>query len=266
MQHQRPPPPDAAIRATEGISGIGIDVAGSTHMTTRILCLLPVRNGAEHLQAYFDNVRRFASGIVALDDGSTDQTLDLLHREALVLQVLRNPRRRSCAGWNDAENRQRLLDASAGHAPDWIVWLDADELIAEPDLPLLRTLISEIANPGHAYAFEVLRMIGDLTHFDQHRLWVYRLFGFQAGQRLPAARLHFQPIPDDISREHTHRTIIRILHKGGMTPQARRARFLKYREADPGKIWQATYANLLAGPGHLWSLRAHPKDAVIVIE
>ncbi|KUY47742.1 hypothetical protein WS48_17650 [Burkholderia sp. RF7-non_BP1] len=83
MQHQRLPPPDVAIRAAEGISGSGIDVAGSTDMTTRILCLLPVRNGAEHLQAYLDNVRLFASGIVALNDGSTDQALDLLSREAL---------------------------------------------------------------------------------------------------------------------------------------------------------------------------------------
>lgn len=234
-------------------------------MQLRIVCLLPVRNGSGDLLDYFENVREFASGIIALDDGSIDSTLELLLKEPLVLDVLTNPRRPSSAGWNDAENRQRLLSACERYAPDWILWLDADELIAPSDIPLLRSLISDIARPESAYAFEVLRMIGDLKHFDKNKLWVFRLFPFSPGQRLPTARLHFQPIPTDITRERQYKTVIRILHKGGITSVARRARFRKYQEADPKMDWQDDYRQLLDAPGHLWELRPHHAGTAIVI-
>lgn len=234
-------------------------------MKKRIICLLPARNAAAHLLGYLENVRHFADGVVALDDGSTDDTAAMLTCSSIVLEVLSNPKRRTYAGWDDAQNRQKLLDASARHAPDWIIWLDSDELIAPPDIPLLRTLISDIVVSGHAYGFEVLRMIGDLQHFDLNKLWVYRMFAFAVGQQLPRSKLHFQPIPTDILPQRRHPTIIRILHRCGMSTKDRRARFDKYRQADPRREWQSSYSNLLAAPGHLWKLRSHPPEADILI-
>jgi len=232
---------------------------------SRLLCLLPVRNGGRHLAEYFENVRQFAYGIVALDDGSTDQTADLLQSESLVLEVLFNPRRESYEGWNDSENRQRLLNASWKFKPDWVLWLDADEVIAQCDVPLLCSLVTSVATPKLIYGFEVLRMIADLAHFDRCGLWVYRLFAYSRGQQLPVARLHFRPIPVNTPTENLRRTIIRILHKAGMTSEDRRARFLKYQQADPRRQWQPTYGDLLSAPTHLWKVRPHPQDADIVL-
>jgi glycosyltransferase involved in cell wall biosynthesis len=234
-------------------------------MNKTVICLLPARNAAEYLHAYFENVRHFADGVLALDDGSTDLTASILKRTSLVLKVLSNPKRETYAGWDDAQNRQRLLTACGLFAPAWVIWLDADELIAPPDIPLLQRLISDIAQHGHAYAFEVLRMIGDLGHFDLSKLWVYRFFAFGEGQHLPTSRLHFRPIPTDIPLERQHRTIIRILHRSSVTAKARRARFEKYCQADPDRIWQPSYGNLLAAPGHKWELRPHPEEMDILL-
>ena len=68
---------------------------------------------------------RFADLVVALDDGSTDDTRAVLEAHPLVHTVLTNPRRDGYAGWDDAANRNRLL--GAGARPSWIMSLDADE-------------------------------------------------------------------------------------------------------------------------------------------
>jgi glycosyltransferase involved in cell wall biosynthesis len=104
-------------------------------MPFRIIAALPVRNGKNDLPAYFKSVSRFADGVVALDDGSTDATLQILHRENLVLEVLRNPRRESYIGWNDSENRSRLLDLCGKHKADWIFFLDGSHK-ASPTSPV----------------------------------------------------------------------------------------------------------------------------------
>jgi hypothetical protein len=49
-------------------------------MSTRLVLLLPVRNGAADLPGYFA-AAPFADAIVALDDGSTDETRTILEAE-----------------------------------------------------------------------------------------------------------------------------------------------------------------------------------------
>lgn len=127
----------------------------------RLMCLLPVRNGAVFLPRYFDCVRTFCSGIIALDDGSTDNTGVLLKAEPMVKALLTNCPRPSYKGWNDSQNRQRLLDACADFSPEWVIWIDADEVIPASDIPLLMHFIDTDARPEQVYGFEVLRMIGD---------------------------------------------------------------------------------------------------------
>src|SRR2546421_582094 len=91
-----------------------------------LACLLPARNCAADLVGYFESVARFADAVVALDDGSTDDTAELLAAQPLVRVVLRNPRRASYAGWDDAANRNRLLTAAADLRPPFIISIDAD--------------------------------------------------------------------------------------------------------------------------------------------
>jgi glycosyltransferase involved in cell wall biosynthesis len=231
-----------------------------------IYCLLPVRNGESYLPGYFDNIRRFCDGVIALDDGSTDTTYSLLAAEPLVKLILRNPVRAGYAGWDDAANRRRLLHECELLAPDWIIWLDADELILECDIPYLLRLICSAPWNEHAYGFEVLRMMDGLGHFDKHQLWVYRLFPFRRGHSLPVGKLHFDPIPLEIPRQHWKRTRLRIAHLSGMTAALRRARYDKYLACDPGGQWQASYEQLLDPPGYLWPVRSLPADVDIVLD
>jgi glycosyltransferase involved in cell wall biosynthesis len=213
-----------------------------------LVCLLPVRNGEQDLPGYFESVARFADAIVALDDGSTDRTRQLLDECPLVRTVIDTPRRTTYEGWDDAGNRNRLLEAAAALEPTWILSLDADERIPADDALALREFVDHEALPGCAYGFQVFRMWQDIEHFETEGLWVYRLFAFEPGQEFPGQRLHFVPIPTSIPRELWLRTTVRIQHLGSVTESRRQARFEKYRQADPGNEFQHSYQDLLSLP------------------
>lgn len=226
--------------------------------TPTIACLLPARNAAGYLPGWLENVRGFTDLVVALDDGSTDETAELLEADPHVVELLRNPRRDSYEGWDDAENRQRLLDAVAPHKPGWILWLDADERLDPGDAAALRDFVaSNGARPGHAYGLRVYRMIDDEDHYDQATLWAYRLFAWEPDQVLPERKLHLVPIPESIPRDQWLRTTLRIKHLSSLDAGRRQARFEKYRHADPDLAYQADYEALLDEPGsrHEWPSR-----------
>lgn len=238
---------------------------GSHSIRPKLACLLPVRNGQDEIPGYLDSVRRFADGVLALDDGSTDSTAALLGSADGVELIHSEPPRSSYAGWDDRRNRQTLLDAARQRGFDWVLYLDADERISADDAPAIRSLVDSAADPDHAYGFRVFGMTGG-DSFDRAGLWVYRLFATTAGGNLPDRRLHLVPVPTSLEPEDWIRTTVRIQHFGGSTPERRLARAAKYDEADPDRKWQASYANLTrsAGPARSW--RTRPEGLPILAE
>lgn len=214
-------------------------------MPPRVVCLLPVRDAATDLPGFFASAALVCDAVVALDDGSTDATPALLAAQPLVARLLTNPVRPDYRGWDDAANRNRLLDAAADLAPDWILSLDADERIDPGDAAALRDFLATDALPGCAYGFRHVPMRGDPAHHLPWFQWVYRLFAYAPGQRFPDRRLHFAPVPTAIPRARWIRTTLRIQHFGGATTERRIARFEKYLEADPDRIYQDDYTHLL---------------------
>lgn len=223
----------------------------------RLLVLLPVRNGATDLDRWFASVEQFADGVIALDDGSTDSTLERLRSHPLVLEVLTHPVRQAYEGWDDALNRQRLLEAAQAHAPDWILSLDVDEALHPEDAAALRTFVDRDALEGFAFGLQIFRMVDDELHYDPRGLWIYRLFSYEPGQRFPQRKLHFVPVPTSIPRRRWLRTTLRVQHFGSLTPERRAHRYAKYEEVDPQVVFQDTYEHLLDAPGEvrIWPAR-----------
>jgi glycosyltransferase involved in cell wall biosynthesis len=82
-------------------------------------------------------------------------------------------------------------------------------------------------------------------------MWAGRLFPFEQGQRFPADRFHFVPIPTTIPRDRWVRSTVRIQHLAGLDEARRRQRFDKYRAVDPERRFQESYEHLLDAPGRL---------------
>jgi glycosyltransferase involved in cell wall biosynthesis len=228
--------------------------------------MVPARNAAHDLPGFLESVERFADAVVALDDGSIDDTAAILEQHPLVHTVLRNPRRETYHGWDDGANRNRLLDAAAALEPTWLLFLDADERIPDDDAAALREFLATDALPGFAYGMRCYRMIGDPEHYDHADLWVYRLFAHAPGQQVPDQRLHFVPIPTAIPRSRWVRTTIRIQHLASLSEQHRQARFAKYREADPDGEFQSDYQNLLRAPATLLPFPPRPRGLPVLLD
>lgn len=256
-------PPDGLLGLTPVIGDVARALAGDERPL--IAALLPVRNGERDLPGWFASAADVADVVVALDDGSTDDTRAILESEPLVRVLLTRPVRPDHAGWDDAANRRLLLDAAAELRPRWILWLDADERLDPDDAAALREFVESGAPPGNAYGFQVHRMVDDEDHFDRDDLWVYRLFAWEPGLRFPQERLHFVPVPEQIPRERWVRTTVRIKHLAGITDERRRARFQKYREADPQLEFQDDYGDLLETPDEPSVWIARPPDLPILI-
>jgi glycosyltransferase involved in cell wall biosynthesis len=230
-----------------------------------LVCLLPARNAAPDLPGWFESVERCADAVIALDDGSTDDTRGILAAHPLVRRLLTNPVRPSYEGWDDHANRTRLLSAAAELSPDWILWLDADERLPSDDAMALRQFLARAADRQHAYLVTVYPLVGDLEHFDAGRpLVVGRLFPFEIGQQLPPGRLHFVPLPTSIPPARWVRTTLRIQHLAGLTPVHQRARYMKYQEADPGRRFEKRYGHLLGEPRDVQRWRPRPPDLPVV--
>jgi len=264
----RPRPPGLAIISTERAAVEPGDAADATERGAPPLlaCLLPARNCADDLPGYLGCVEAFADTVIALDDGSTDGTAAILEASPRVSRLLRNPRRESYAGWDDAANRQALLDAAIEAGVRWALFLDADERLDADDAAALRSFLEGDADPGAAYGFRVHRMVGAGDSYDRADLWVYRLFSPRPGQRLPENDLHFVPIPKSVPRRRWQATTVRIQHFGGADEERRDARLRKYEQADPEGLWQADYANPILAPGRPRPWLTRPRDFPVLAD
>jgi len=204
-----------------------------------LLCLLAVRNASADLPRMLASVAGTCDGVLALDDGSTDDTRGILEEHPAVLGVLRNRPRPTAASWHDGANRNRLLAAAGALRPQWAVFLDADEILPERDAVELARWLATDPDPTAAYGFRLLRMWGPSHHEAVHR-WVYRLFSYRPGTWVPTRRLHFDPVPVDIPRARYRHAPIRILHVGASSPSRLRAAEAKYHEVDPAARWGPT--------------------------
>lgn len=231
-------------------------------MRRRLVALLPVRNGGSLLPGWLDCVDEFADDVIALDDGSTDDTADILRSHPLPSRVLTNPPRPGYEGWDDRANRTRLLEAV--QPGDWVLFLDADERVAPGDGGAVRSLLAE-AEPGFAYGFEIHRATDDLTRYDPAGRWVYRMFRREEAQEFADKRLHFVPVPNDIPRRRYLRTSIRLLHLGTTSLGDGSARVAKYLEADADHRWQDSYEHLSDPPGSLVPLAPRTGPVVLPI-
>jgi hypothetical protein len=91
-----------------------------------IFCIVQVRNEARFLPGFLSHIAPYVNGIVALDDCSTDSTLDILRSEPQVVSVLLE-REPAPPHTHETKNRHRLIVEAARLGADWVLCADADE-------------------------------------------------------------------------------------------------------------------------------------------
>ena len=152
---------------------------------SRVAALLPVYDDARYLPGWFESVGSRVGACVALDDGSTDGSTEILMAHPCITMMLRvDPAEKD--GWDEPWNRERLVRAGQELAVDWFVAFDADERPAKCFWDAWPTLIAEADQAGAVGIDQPLRELWDSPD-------TYRVDGIWGSKRKTAAFRNLGP-------------------------------------------------------------------------
>lgn len=208
----------------------------------RLLALLPIRDHAHYVAGFLASIAPHVDGIVALDDGSTDGTAELLESRPEVLEVLRNPPDRPT--WDEMGNHGKLLDAAARHGAEWVLSIDADERLEHDFRRRCERVIRRGRWLGYtAYGLRLRDLWDSPDRYRVDGIWgqktVPRLYALRSDHRLDRRALHGSKAPRQARIEGRYPIAdLNIYHLGMLTPELRAARRARYERLDPTARWQ----------------------------
>lgn len=130
--------------------------------------LIPVRNEAHNLPRCLDALKGWADEVVVVDSQSTDGTIEIAEQYgATVLQFHYQ------GGW--PKKRQWALDTYP-FRNDWILLLDADEILLDPIKEEMAAAIRSDQYDGYWLRFQLFFLGRQLRHggFDLWKLFLFR--------------------------------------------------------------------------------------------
>jgi glycosyltransferase involved in cell wall biosynthesis len=207
----------------------------------RTLALLAVRDGMRYLPGFLRNVAPQVDGIVALDDGSSDESPEVLARHGAVIELLRRPRDRP--SWDEVGNHRSLVAAALRHGAEWILCVDADERLEREFRVRAERVITRGRLLGYsAYAVRLRELWDDPGQYRVDGIWgrkmVARLFRAREDHEFDPALLHGVKAPLQARRRGRFRADLTIYHLAMLRPEDREARRRRYQQADPDRRWQ----------------------------
>jgi glycosyltransferase involved in cell wall biosynthesis len=90
----------------------------------RVIAAVGTWNEADFLPRWFEGLEGIADGVVVVDDGSSDDTVEVLRSHSLTLDVVAKPRGKRA----EVRDRREMTKMALDHGADWILFLDADEI------------------------------------------------------------------------------------------------------------------------------------------
>ncbi len=229
----------------------------------RLLALTAVRDEAEHLPGLLDNVAPQVDGIVALDDGSTDASAELLAGHPAVTELIRNPPDRPA--WDERGNIRAVVEAAARHDPEWVVWIDADERL-EHDVRRRAELVIARGRPFGYRAYNLrLRDLWDAP--DTYRadgVWgrkrAPRLWRYRDDHEFDERPFHGVKVPrQDWNGGRIPTAGLELYHLRMIRPEDREERRRRYEQLDPDARWQPRGYAYLTDTTGLRLARVKPK-------
>jgi len=184
-----------------------------------------------NLERFIDNISPYVTELVVYDDGSTDGSYE--HLKKHTKYILRSDRNEFC---NEISHKEQLVQVAKGLNPDFILWLDADEVLSKNALHELPKLCNYcIENNIDGVSFQELNLWRSNSWKRIDNLyndgWFVRLWRVTPDLHYDTKKsgLHQTPYPDTIKNIIKNDTI-KVIHYGFFSDEAIARKFITYRK------------------------------------
>ena len=217
--------------------------------TVKLAGMLRIKNEARWIREVLESALRVCDQVFVMDDHSTDDTREICSSLPGVA-LYGSP----FEGLDEARDKNWLFGLIQRSHPEWVLAIDGDELLMEPD----HSKIRESVNGGGSdcYALRVLYLWDrtDQVRTDgvYGRFWRPSLFRLRPGDSFCATRnggnFHCGNVPQEFLS--SARCNARLLHFGYMDAADRKRKFEWYNQNDPHNLVEDCYRHMVQGdPG-----------------
>jgi len=210
----------------------------------RLIALLQARNEQRFLPGWLENVAPGVDAIIALDDGSTDATAEILRSHPKVVEVLSNPPGQP---WDERGNQMALIQAGRRHGAGWFLCIDADHRLEQAFASQVGDLLDAAdADNIHVYSFQLRELWGDRRHYRIDGIWRdrerHKMFrNNPAHRRFDPRRLHRFWMPLELASTLvtcSRHSGLNLYHLRMIASSDRAARFARYQLLDPKQLYE----------------------------
>jgi glycosyltransferase involved in cell wall biosynthesis len=233
----------------------------------RFLGAMRIKNEARWLHEVLTRALDLCSEIYVLDDHSTDDTPLICTSFKDRVKLFPSP----FQGLDEARDKNYLLEKVIAARPDWVLWIDGDEVLERNGAELLRQAVADGAGDVAAFRLRIAYLWDDCRQVRVDGLWgrfmrpsFFRLQGQPLEQvRFPtsyaAGNFHCGNVPGGLVGE-VRPIDVRLKHYGYLTRRQRQAKYDWYTRIDPNNQREDEYRHLVDIPG----ARYAPGPAVFV--
>jgi len=126
----------------------------------KLVCQLRVKNEEKNIRRCLDNLL-FVNHFCIVDNGSTDKTLE-------ILKEYKNVTIEKTEGLHDGKDKKLALEMVKKLNPEWILWMDADEVFEEK---AKTELIKLLNNKVSGFCFRIFPFVNSKKYYRIDRNW-----------------------------------------------------------------------------------------------